>query len=218
MKITDVLDEALMNPEIKKILTQKGYKFLGKGQDQDVYLAPDGTILKIFGFERGSQGLSRGQQSFVDFANFCMKNPNNPFLPQFGGWEPFEFKGQRYLQIKCERLFDFQKAKAGPIAQQLDELAERVAHYGAEKGFERFMEYNYDRYGAADEQRAVGSLIALLGGEAEVRLLCKTIEQLDKLASQKGYRLDLHSGNFMLGSDGEIVINDPFFTGTWRNT
>ena len=217
MKINEILTEAKMDPEIKKILTQKGYKFLGRGQDQDAYLAPDGTILKIFGYERGSQGFSEGQQSFIDFANFCMKNSNNPFLPQFGGWNQFEFKGQKYLQIKCERLFDFKKAKAGPIAEQLAELVERVEAYGAEKGFERFMQYNYDEFGAYDEQQAVGSLIALVGGEAEVKLLCKTIEQLSRLARQKNYGLDLHRGNFMLGSDGEIVINDPFFTGTWRS-
>jgi len=56
----------------------------------------------------------------------------------------------------------------------------------------------------------------LVGGRQQFLLLANTIEQLDKLADRKGYRLDLHGGNFMLGSDGEIVINDPFFTGNWR--
>ena len=214
MKINELLIEAQMNPKIKKILTQKGYKFLGHGQDQDAYLAPDGTILKIFGYEGNRRGLSKGQQSFVDFANFCMQNPNNPFCPQFGGWDQFDFEGQRYLQIKSERLFDFKKAKAGPIAEQLEELVEEVKANGAKRGFEKFLDDNYD-YGFGAEQ-AVGSLITLVGGEKEVQLLCNTIEQLSKLAEQKGYRLDLHSGNFMLGSDGEIVINDPFWTGSFR--
>ena len=219
MRINEILlTEAYMDPGIKKVLKQKGYKFLGHGQDQDAYLAPDGTILKIFGYEYGSKGLSEGQRSFVDFANFCMNNPTNPFLPQFGGWEPFEFKGERYLQIKCERLFDFEKAKAGDVAEMLESLVESVSHYGAEKGFKHFLKHNYeDEYAYASEERGVAQLIMLLGGEEEVKLLCKTIEQIAKLAKQKGYRLDLHSGNFMLGSDGEIVINDPFFTGTWRS-
>jgi hypothetical protein len=37
---------------------------------------------------------------------------------------------------------------------------------------------------------------------------------LKKVARKIGLgNLDLHSGNFMLGSDGEIVISDPFFAG-----
>lgn len=215
MRAIEFLPEAQMSPKIKNILTQKGYKFLGHGQDQDAYLAPDGTILKIFGYERGSRGLSEGQQSFVDYANFCMKNPNNPFLPQFGGWNQFVFEGQKYLQIKCERLFDFAKAKAGDIAEQLEELVDKVEAYGAQKGFEKFLYWNYDK-GFGNEPTAVGSLVTLLGGEKEVKLLCKTIDQLIKLGDQKGYGIDLHGGNFMLGGDGEIVINDPFFTGSFR--
>lgn len=218
MKISELLNEAKMDSGVKKVLIQKGYKFLGHGQDQDAYLAPDGTILKIFGYDLGSRGFSEAQRSFIDFANFCMKNPNNPFLPQFGGWQPFEFNGQKYLQIKCERLFDFNKAKAGPVARMLSELVDAVENFGAKIGFEDFMANYYDdEYANTKNEKAIGELIALVGGEKEIKLLCKTIEQLDKIADRKNYGLDLHAGNFMLGSDGEIVINDPFFTGSWRN-
>jgi hypothetical protein len=47
-------------------------------------------------------------------------------------------------------------------------------------------------------------------------LFAQTVKQLSDIGRKKGYGIDLHSGNFMLGSDGEIVINDPFFTGTMR--
>jgi hypothetical protein len=97
MRAEEFLIEAQMDPGIKKVLKQKGYQYLDRGQDQDVYLAPDGTILKIFGYEKGSNGLSSGQRSFVDFANYCMKHPNNPFLPQFGGWEQFDFNQMRKI-------------------------------------------------------------------------------------------------------------------------
>jgi hypothetical protein len=103
------IDEAQISKNIQPILVKKGYTFLGKGQDQDAYLAPDGTVLKIFGYGPGGK-LSQGQQSFKDFADYCMAKPNNPFLPQFGGWEPFDFEGKRYLQINCERMFDLSKA------------------------------------------------------------------------------------------------------------
>ena len=76
MRINEVIteslvDEAQMDDDIKKVMQKQGYKFLGHGQDQDAYLAPDGTILKIFGYETDSRGMSEGQRSFIDFANFC---------------------------------------------------------------------------------------------------------------------------------------------------
>ena len=217
MKISEILTEAQMNPGIKKVLTQKGYKFLGHGQDQDAYLAPDGTILKIFGFERGSQGLSLGQRSFVDFANFCQENSNNPFLPQFGGWEPFDFQGQRYIQIKCERLFDLGKSKLYGVAEQLENLVDDIDCWGAVKGLHNFLNNNVDdEYADTGYRNETGKLVMLIGGESQLKLFAQTVEQLAKLARKRRYRLDLHSGNFMLGSDGEIVINDPFFTGSFR--
>lgn len=204
-----------MNSGIKQVLIPKGYKFLGHGQDQDAYLAPDGTILKIFGYEHGSKGFSFAQQSFIDFAQYCMKNPNNPFLPQFGGWSKFEFNGQSYLQIKCERLFDVDRGKTEAIAELLEELSDLVDNYGAAKGLQKFL-YNNIEDGWGDSSIEAGKMLSLLGGEEQLQLFAKTVEDLSKLATAKRYRFDLHSGNFMLGSDGEIVINDPFFTGSWR--
>ena len=217
MKINELINEALMNPKIKKILINKGYKFLGHGQDQDAYVAPDGTILKIFGFEEGSKGLSVGQQSFVDFANFCMKNSNNPFLPQFGGWQQFEFEGERYLQIKCERLFDFTKVKAGRLAIYLEDFVGDIISDGPKDAIRNLIRWNIEKeYNGTVGTKTVGALVMLLGGEDKLQLFAETVFNLRKLARSKGYRLDLHSGNFMLTSEGDIIINDPFFTGTWR--
>lgn len=52
-----------------------------------------------------------------------------------------------------------------------------------------------------------------LGGEQEFELFVKTCSDLARIAKQQGFYLDLHADNFMLGSDGHIVINDPFFSG-----
>lgn len=214
---TAAIIEAKMDPGIKKILASKGYKFLGKGQDQDAYLAPDGTILKIFGYERGSDGFTRGQQSFIDFADYCMKNPNNKFLPQFYGWKTFVFNGNQYLQIKSERLFDLDKSKMDIIGYALEGLVSRVRNFGPEKGYKVFMnDYIDDPFWEQDNKDAQ-IIISLLGGEEEVKLFCKTIYNLYTIAKKNAYTFDLHQGNFMLGSDGEIVINDPFFTGSFRH-
>lgn len=213
---TATITEAQIDPSIKKILTTKGYKFLGKGNDQDAYIAPDGTILKIFGYEPGTEGFTRGQKSFIDFANYCMKNSNNKFLPQFYGWETFMFDGKQYLQIKSERLFDIEKSKMNIVGNTLEYLAEIVDRHGALLGFKEFMNDFIDNPTWKGNTKPAQILISLLGGEEEVKLFCKTIEDLDTLADKKGYFFDLHKKNFMLGSDGEIVINDPFFSGSFR--
>lgn len=208
------LDEAKMHPEIKVILKNKGYKYLGRGQDQDVYITPDGSILKIFGYEPRASGFSRGQRSFIDFANFCQQNSENPFLPQFGGWETFKFEDQLYLQIKCERLFEFKGAEE--IATSLESLVEHIRRFGAKKGTARYIRFKTDKFSSEEAVEKLGKLIMTLGGKKELSLFAATVEDLFKLSLRKGYTFDLHSKNFMLTNEGQIVINDPFFTGTFR--
>jgi hypothetical protein len=216
MKIKDILTEADFDPGVKKALVKAGYKFIKGGQDQDVYLAPDGSILKIFGTGDGQQVMgeyTEGQQSFIDFAKYCFKNKNNPFLPEVGGISQFEFNGYYYLQISIERMFDFDKQRAHWLANQLEDLARDIADgYGDVTGVMR--DFNYSMDDGSNDQ--LYKLVMYLGSEENLRLLITTIKDLAKIADANGYRLDLHSGNFMLGSDGHIVINDPFFTGSYR--
>lgn len=203
-----------MDLGIRKALTAKGYKFLGKGQDQDAYLAPDGTILKIFGTDSDSSDVkySEGQQSFIDFANYCMKHKNNPFLPSFGGWERFEFKGKMYLQIRCERLFDLDDGKSKYLEMPLETIADAIRR--PPKEIVNFLLRQIEGGWAYGPDFA--QFIMYIGGEDQLLNLIAALQDLYKIARQKDYGFDMHSGNFMLGSDGHIVINDPFFTGTWR--
>jgi hypothetical protein len=99
------------------------------------------------------------------------------------------------------------------VARTLADFVDSVSSRGPKDGVEEFLYYGVD-YEHAGE--SAGILINLLGGKKELQLLAKTIAQLEYIADNKGYRLDLHQGNFMLGSDGEIVINDPFWTGSYR--
>lgn len=47
-----------------------------------------------------------------------------------------------------------------------------------------------------------------MGGK--VKLFINTIFDLSELAKQYDYTLDLHGGNFMVSSNGTIVIVDPW--------
>jgi hypothetical protein len=226
MKIKDIIDEAKMDRGIRVAMEKKGYKFVGKGQDQDAYLAPNGTILKIFGTDGDAwlRKYSEGQQSVIDFIQFCQSQPNNPFLPSFGGFERFVYQGKYYLQISCERMFDMDEGATSLLANELEGITNSIGYGGVEDGRKRLTtlptadrtagKWYKDMVNRQHDGRA--QLMLLLGGEKQTMLLLKTIKQLSTIAKRKGYGFDLHSGNFMLGSDGQIVINDPFFTGTFR--
>jgi hypothetical protein len=207
MLTKEIIREATIDPDIKDILFGKGYKLLGDGADQQAWLAPDGTVLKIFGYGTTYKGqLSKGQRSFIDYANYCKQNPNNPFLLQILGYEKFRFKNKTYLQIRTERLFPFDGID--DVAYILSNLEEYIKDFGITKGYTNFIKY-YLAWGEEDATN-LGILVSLVGGEKELKLLAKTISDLNKIAKAKGYILDLHAYNFLLGSDGEIVINDPF--------
>jgi hypothetical protein len=226
MRAEEFLSEAYSDIGIRDILRKKGYKFLGSGVDQTAYLAPDGMILKIFGTKRstkpGNLELTKAQKTFKAFADYCNKHSNNPFLPQFSGWNVFEYKGKPYLQIKMERLFPFTGA-----TQDIDEVLEKIADSAeftnSAEAKERFINshlkvYNpnkgYDPESEPSEHvEAFKKLIGLIGRDG-FDTLWDTIFDLGKVAeSIKLSNLDLHSGNFMLGSDGQIVISDPFYAG-----
>ena len=184
---------------IASILSSKGYKKLGSGVEAEAWLAPDGTVLKLI--------TTSGKNSFVIFANYCQANPNNPFLPQFGGWQRFKLPRSidghdEGLQIRTERLFEL-PLWLGEILVSVVGVARNFTGTDAiDKIFGRRL----------DNQDDLAQLIVLLGGKQELLKLIKTINELEKIADKYGYRLDLHPGNFMLGSDGHIVINDPFYS------
>jgi hypothetical protein len=103
-------------------------------------------------------------------------------------------------------LFPFDGIKG--VAYLLESLTEYIKDFGITKGYTNFIKY-YLAWGEEDATN-LGILVSLVGGEKELKLLAKTISDLKQIAKSKGYILDLHDGNFLLGGDGEIVINDPF--------
>lgn len=219
MRAKEIISEAYRDPEIKEILTNKGYKYLGGGVDQSVYLEPGtGLILKIFGTSAGSSGsateLTNAQKSFKTFYDLSKADPNNPFLPNIIEYEPFMFKGKPYLQIRMERLFEFKGSEVADWRYLLADIAEKIDN-GEIKTADTYIRKLKDRmskYGDYFEYPNTDELVVHLGG-AGLKKLVNTIILLKKVAVKNDYGLDLHRGNFMLGSDGNPVISDPFFMG-----
>lgn len=206
MKIQDVIIESgqildeysIMNPAIRQMLLKQGYKFLGAGVDQSAYLEPGGqTVLKIFGTQgKNTKELSADQKMFVNWAAFCQKNSDNPFLPKFSGWEPFEFNDKTYLQIRTEFL-----EPSGSLGRAIALLGNVLS-----SGIADYYTLATD-YITAEAYRQVSRAV----GEQNVPLLLNTLlELIYKTQKKKSYNYDLHAGNIMLRPNGQPVLNDPF--------
>jgi hypothetical protein len=229
MKINEFLTEAYIHRDISTILKSKGYKYIGAGADQLVYLEPGtGLILKIFGTSRGKSGstteLTNAQKSFKTFYDMTVADPDNEFLPQIMGYEPFMFKGKPYLQIRMERLFEFKGAAVKFWNSVLADMADDIEEG---QSFKSFMDYATKtpppsmpehRKRSMIRRQEIMQQLGMHVGKDGLLKLWKTIEMLLAAARKNGYRLDLHEGNFMLGSDGTPVISDPFFMGWGRST
>lgn len=222
MKSYEFLTEAYIDPEITEILVSKGYKQLGKGVDQIAFLEPKtGLILKIFGTNRtgSSTTLTKAQKSFKTFYELSKADPDNEFLPNIVGYETFVFKGRPYLQIRMERLFEFE----GPgIWAWPDILSNMAIAIDQGKTFDTFWSVATEPTNdnmpdwakqIRNHNQAVMQQVIMHVGEEGLIKLWDTIVMLKEVAKKNNYMLDLHGGNFMLGSDGTPVITDPFFMG-----
>lgn len=215
MRACDIIvEKSDVKQDVRDLYTNKGYKLLGTGGDQIAFLAPDGTVLKIFGTSTGSgpKNFSKSQQSFIDFATYSANNKNNRYLPNFLGWRKFNYpRGSNnwYLEIKMERLFPFSDQN---LAIALSDLADAIERYkeGGPKYFLHFVDH-----GSAKEVTAKQQLLIHLGKKG-FSDLSKALIDLAKIAKAKHYIFDLTEKNFMLSSEGDFVISDPFYyPGFW---
>ena len=214
MRAQEFIVEAGMDHGIDAALRQKGYRRLGRGVDQNAYLEPGtGMILKIFRSSRSGQGehITPGQGTFKVFADYCMANPDNQFLPDIHGWETFRFNGYIYLQIRMERLFEFDGSGQGFWADFLENLASQARFSDSPHTKELFIDTW--AYNDEDNDDDTGSEMFTMLGTDGFNQLWDTIYDLSQIAKSGGFRIDLHAGNFMMGSDGHVVIADPFFLG-----
>lgn len=190
---------------IRRALEKKGYKFLAAGVDQSAYLEP-GTnmVLKVFGTQEDSDNFSEDHLMFFKWAKFCDKHKDNQFLPKFFGYDSFIFKGNRYLQIRQEKLYDLDQN----TADLLEELADQVEFGDDGYGFNTFVKLLPIEYGPEIEQ-AYKNLVILVGIK-NVRKLYDTIKKINNIGDQNSWILDLHGSNFMKRVDGTPVIVDPW--------
>jgi hypothetical protein len=214
----DDLDEEIVDEwsdtdsGIKQYLVAKGYTFLDDGVDQSAYIEPGtGWVLKIFGTQKsakfkgkdGKPAFSRDHQMFFKWANYCMDNDSNPFLPRFGGFESFGWKGKTYLQIRQEPL-----TSAKRHGDLLAEVATWVAEMQGKSTWLKFKKIDAQHDKTA---QWTPRLIALMGGEQNSRQFYETLNALYKIGMSQGpgWIWDLHRGNFMMRGKTPVIV-DPW--------
>lgn len=187
------------DPGIFPVMREKGYRLLGAGVDQSAWLEPEsGLILKIFGTRAGSKNeFTKDHKMFFEWYTFCSQNKSNPFLPDFFGHDSFNFKNKRYLQIRTERLF--------ALPTWLGEALEELARFAQFRSYNFYIEHKFSKHITDRDSKLLAQL-----GEENLKKLFETVQQVIKYGKRHNYKIDLHGGNFMLGSDSQIVINDPW--------
>lgn len=184
------------DPGIRKHLLALKYKPAGQGGDQSTWLAPDGSILKIFGTQEGQQGMTEDHRMFVYWANYAKKNAANPYMPKFSDWAEFEYpqgSGQTYLQIKMERLSPITDQNMQNVLDQMD--------LQVEKG------WPYARFIALVDARLGSKITDTM--DPWIKTLYPLVEKLNQIAVKNGWGLDAHADNFMLRGN-QLVIVDPW--------
>lgn len=204
---------------VRKELISQGYDYLGSGIDKQAFLEPGtGQVLIIFGYSKWSKGkFSPDQLTFDKWAKYCQKNQdNNPHLPRFSGWESFDYKGQRYLQIRMEPLKELPqniKDIVGWLAEYVNEKGKIDSKKVAKKiGAQGVEEFDYDEGDFYQKKVKAKKIIEYLGGPEAAGKLMKTVQIAKRMAEKEEVTLDLHGGNYMQRGDGTIVVNDPFVT------
>lgn len=212
MRVTEIITEAQFDPKIKRFYLDKGYKYLGKGVDQMAFLEPgSNTVLKIYGTSPGTGGtkqLTLKQKSFATFHDAIKADPTNEFLPEIYSTKLTEFgeDNMPYLEIRMERLSKF-KGGAESWNFLLANMAGRVLNHYSVNQYIKSLE---DELDSTIVRHGLERLIIHLGTEGLTKMY-KTIFNLYQIAKKNGYKLDLHDGNFMIDSDGNPVITDPFW-------
>ena len=165
-------EKTIFDKGIEQTLVQKGYKKLGQGSDQMVFLEPGtGFALKIFGTEKaGKSGFTKGHNLFFKWANFCMKNSNNPFLPKFNGYKSFVYHGQTYLQIRQELL-----QPGGLLSNAVSQIGDEAEH----------ADFTWQQFKEAYSDTDIANTISRVLTDQQAQLLVDTIQKLYKISEQQ---------------------------------
>lgn len=197
-------------------MKEKGYTLLGTGADKAAFIDGNHNVIVLVGPVNGTGEAKRRGKLFLDWAKYCQSKKNNPYLPDIMGFTKFDVpaSGTQFIQVKMEKLFPA-KENLGPEVEQMLNRIEYLAQK-AKNNTQKFQELlnefirNGYSWGNMDVSKGVGKVLLHI---SDFNLFAKTLFDVIKMGKSKGYYIDLHDANYMLSSDGELVIVDPWYTG-----
>ena len=184
------------DPGIRTHLTNLGYNSVGEGGDQTTWLGPDGNILKIFGTHEGQTGFTADHKMFSAWVKYCEAHADNPYIPRFTDWASFEYpkdSGQKYLQIKMEKLSPIRNKTVQAILDNMKWAVERGQTFDDLK---------------ASLEKKLGQQ-ALQATVLATPALWNIVSNINSIGAKHGWGLDLHADNYMMRGR-QVVIVDPW--------
>ena len=144
-------------------------------------------------------------QSFLDWVKFCEQNKNHAHLPNFGGIKYVKIAGEKYALSRAEKL----RRISRPLEDRLEPIVNALSFTASGSG--RFDDVAADlkqriSYYKPQEQQKILELAQRIDMPGIFDILVKIEQAREKL----GWMDDISIDNFMLASNGRLVINDPW--------
>lgn len=226
-KITESQFSAIDNKWLTHRMKNLGFTHHGTGWDKSVWINGDNEIALVVGPLNDARS-----EVFTEWMIYCADNRSNKFLPDIS--IPQEVvnpsTGTKVLIAKSERLFEMDSISKD-VGSALSFIAKEAEAFANKKpSFELAINmYLTDPTALEDSNKEllvrVGRIffsqtalriasgleyLILHMGLEDVKQLAFTIFDVIQEGRKHGFEEDLHSGNFMIASDGDIVINDPW--------
>ena len=204
MKIQEVLqEESPLPPEALRQFRAWGFRPRGSGSFKQVFYDDSGHALIVQPVDE-----LHHEKSFINWVKFCQQHPNHPHLPNFGGLRRVTIAGEEYVVTRAERLRPINPRQTTTILDEVLTALIQVATSKEQKPYESVPDYLRGRY-FQDSPEQTEAQVAFFQ-KTDFRSLFDTI----RMVYQAGKRLkewdDMRHDNFMIASNGRIVINDPW--------
>jgi hypothetical protein len=178
-------DELTVSEKLQKYFFDRGYSYVGDGQDQMAFKSPRGTIVKVLG-----TGNADREQAVRDYVEFFQRNQRNPHFPRIYNAGEFIIDDETYFVYETEYL-----QYVGGSEETLEYLEDLMNAMGRD-AVVPFMS-NREKPAEISDQELDG-------------LLNATQDIIDALVGPKGYNLDLSQiENIRRRPNGQLVLTDP---------
>jgi hypothetical protein len=204
----DFNDDSRRNSILLEHMKGLGYKFLGAGAFKAAFVNPKTHNVKIIQHDESY----RETANFKKWVSFCFQHSSNPHLPNISFSKPLTISGEKFIVVNIERLFEI-SSELSQIREAIHELMKACT---SAIGSTSILQKDLKSKVVADAKarlEASGditeSMVLLVLSVEDFDFLLGTLIDIINATPSSGF-LDLHSGNFMIASDGTLVITDPW--------